>query len=304
MCMYALFRGRRWYCALRINCQAGTVFWTIVHVTGLRPPVPCIVSLTPPLCHPPSPQRLQAREDELDDWEPKRIARPEGVPEWGVPPEQPTSSAPRGAIHAEERPAGAASEDDIQEKHLPPSSRPATVLGPDGKPCRACNSKLAFSAAMRASKGVAPPAPTKVVPAPATPAPTTFARSECPPDGDMLGSSTWTFLHSAAAYYPDVPTPIQRSSMLSLLRALPHVYPCVPCAEALGEEYARETRAGGWAEEKLTLESAVKDRRSLARWLCGIHNEVNERLGKQKFDCGAENLDRRWKDGPEDGSCD
>ena len=32
-------------------------------------------------------QRLQAKPDE--DWEVKRIERPEGVPEWGVPPAEP-----------------------------------------------------------------------------------------------------------------------------------------------------------------------------------------------------------------------
>jgi len=31
--------------------------------------------------------RLSAEADE--DWEPKRIKRPEGVPEWGVPPTEP-----------------------------------------------------------------------------------------------------------------------------------------------------------------------------------------------------------------------
>lgn len=30
-------------------------------------------------------QRLSATEDK--DWEQKRIPRPEGLPEWGVPPE-------------------------------------------------------------------------------------------------------------------------------------------------------------------------------------------------------------------------
>ena len=32
-------------------------------------------------------KRLSAAPDE--DWEPKRIARPKGLPEWGVPPTEP-----------------------------------------------------------------------------------------------------------------------------------------------------------------------------------------------------------------------
>ncbi len=41
---------------------------------------------------------------------------------------------------------------------------------------------------------------------------------------------------------------------------------------------------------------------ALANWLCGMHNEVNEKLGKPTFDCGQ--VDQRWKDGWADGSCD
>jgi FAD-linked sulfhydryl oxidase len=46
----------------------------------------------------------------------------------------------------------------------------------------------------------------------------------------------------------------------------------------------------------------VSGRRGLGRWLCERHNEVNERLGKERFDCGK--VDERWRDGPGDGSCD
>lgn len=48
----------------------------------------------------------------------------------------------------------------------------------------------------------------------------------------------------------------------------------------------------------------VSGRFGLSRWLCERHNDVNERLGKKKFDCGIKSLDERWKDGPSDGSCD
>ncbi|EIW86149.1 hypothetical protein CONPUDRAFT_114275 [Coniophora puteana RWD-64-598 SS2] len=34
--------------------------------------------------------KLSAQEDQ--DWEPKRIARPAGLPEWGVPPTEPPSA--------------------------------------------------------------------------------------------------------------------------------------------------------------------------------------------------------------------
>lgn len=46
----------------------------------------------------------------------------------------------------------------------------------------------------------------------------------------------------------------------------------------------------------------VTSRETLSRWLCGVHNEVNARLGKEVFDCAR--VGERWKDGPKDGSCD
>jgi mitochondrial FAD-linked sulfhydryl oxidase len=113
--------------------------------------------------------------------------------------------------------------------------------------------------------------------------------TECPPDSEQLGRSTWTFLHTAAAYYPVNPSPQHRRSMLSLLQSLPVLYPCNYCAEHLGGEMKKNP-------------PDVSGRAQLSKWLCDVHNEVNERLGKDKFDC-ARALER-WKDGPKDGGCD
>jgi FAD-linked sulfhydryl oxidase len=40
----------------------------------------------------------------------------------------------------------------------------------------------------------------------------------------------------------------------------------------------------------------------MSRWFCERHNEVNEKLDKELFDCAR--VDERWKYGPLDGSCD
>jgi len=92
--------------------------------------------------------------------------------------------------------------------------------------------------------------------------------------------------------------------MLAMFRALPHIYPCHSCAEALGEEYKREEKEGGWEDRNLKLADAVRSGPSLRKWLCGIHNEVNNRLGKPNFPCTEAKLTERWLDGPSDGSCD
>lgn len=170
------------------------------------------------------------------------------------------------------------------------------VLGPDGKPCKPCTafrnwkpategkktksqsgikSTGAMMAALASGKAVSSESPA--------PPP------NCPADVEQLGRATWTFLHTTAAYYPERPTPSQRTSMLGLLNSLPALYPCSHCASHLGDNMKDHP-------------PDVSGRGALSRWLCERHNDVNERLGKDKFDC--DKTDERWKDGPSDGSCD
>ncbi|KAI5120263.1 hypothetical protein M0805_004599 [Coniferiporia weirii] len=190
---------------------------------------------------------------------------------------------------------------------------PGMVIGPDGKPCKICTSfrnwripkqsasnprasslsssknpssdasfaAIAGTMGALAGTSAAPAAPTR----PDTPP------EGCPPDVEQLGRATWTFLHTTAAYYPETPSPVQRTRMLGLLFALPVLYPCSWCATHLGEEMQRHP-------------PDVSGRAGLSRWLCMRHNEVNERLGKPVFDCSLKSTDERWKDGPSDGSCD
>ncbi|KAH9479522.1 FAD-linked sulfhydryl oxidase ALR [Psilocybe cubensis] len=111
----------------------------------------------------------------------------------------------------------------------------------------------------------------------------------CPPDVEQLGRATWTFLHTTAAYYPEKPNPTQRANMLMLLRSIPVLYPCTWCADDFGKDIEKNA-------------PDVSGRTALSRWLCERHNEVNQKLGKEKFDCAK--VDERWKDGPPDGRCD
>ncbi|THH10718.1 hypothetical protein EW146_g8289 [Bondarzewia mesenterica] len=166
---------------------------------------------------------------------------------------------------------------------------PGMVLGPDGKPCKICTAFRNWKPA--ASKGSTPAQAAGAASIAALAAQRDkHTRPEyCPPDVEQLGRATWTFLHTTAAYYPDKPTVYQRAQMLSLLRALPTLYPCSHCATHLGQEMK-------------TSPPDVSGRVALSRWLCQQHNLVNERLGKDQFDCAK--TDERWKDGPSDGSCD
>ncbi|RKP37793.1 ERV/ALR sulfhydryl oxidase domain-containing protein [Dimargaris cristalligena] len=118
---------------------------------------------------------------------------------------------------------------------------------------------------------------------------TTQPSSECPPDSQVLGRSTWTFLHSMAAYYPKQPDPQDQKDMRTLLNKFARFYPCGYCASHLRAEMDIDP-------------PRVESRHELSQWMCETHNKVNDMLGKPVFDCAK--VDERWRDGPADGSCD
>ncbi|GFG35954.1 hypothetical protein Cfor_10199 [Coptotermes formosanus] len=114
-------------------------------------------------------------------------------------------------------------------------------------------------------------------------------KKECPLDKDELGNQTWGLLHTMAAYYPDKPTPEERSDMANFFTTFSKFYPCHECAKDL--------------QEQLKLTPPVTDsQHALSQWLCRVHNNINRRIGKPEFDCSRVN--ERWRDGWLDGSCD
>ncbi|KAF2746824.1 hypothetical protein M011DRAFT_458859 [Sporormia fimetaria CBS 119925] len=163
---------------------------------------------------------------------------------------------------------------------------PGVVLGPDGKPCRSCSSGKAFknwSAMMKggvATSAVVAAAPT----AESTP-------SDCPPDVEELGRSTWTLLHSITASYPEKPSPELQTDTRSFLNTFAKLYPCWWCAKDF-QKYIQEERHA----------PRLSSRDEFGKWMCEAHNAVNVKLGKKEFDCSK--WEERWRTGWKDGRCD
>ncbi|KAK9381838.1 ERV/ALR sulfhydryl oxidase domain-containing protein [Kockiozyma suomiensis] len=160
----------------------------------------------------------------------------------------------------------------IDPKNLPKGY----VLDKDGKPCRSCNSLLEFRMAkgLTAAAALAKPVAT-----------------DCPPDVNEIGRSTWTFLHSVAATYPEKASSAQQEDMKSFIRIFGNIYPCWFCAGDFRSYVAKPEN-----------EPKVATQEEFGKWLCDAHNDVNKKLGKPVFDCNL--WKQRWKDGWKDGRCD
>lgn len=94
-----------------------------------------------------------------------------------------------------------------------------------------------------------------------------------------LGRGTWTFLHNVAAKYSAYPTREEQSNALKLVDLITKLFPCPSCREHFAKLVEGFPPKVGSHEE-------------FATWMCEAHNMVNERLGKQAFDC--KRLDERW----------
>lgn len=109
----------------------------------------------------------------------------------------------------------------------------------------------------------------------------TYSKSG-PADVEELGRSSWTLLHTIAAKYPNKPSDTQKQEMKQFMTIFSHVYPCGWCAKDF-ELFIKENAP------------KVDSKDDLGRWICAAHNEVNEKLGKEKFNCDL--WKKRWVDG-------
>ena len=114
--------------------------------------------------------------------------------------------------------------------------------------------------------------------------------SDCPPDVEQLGRSSWTLLHSITAQYPTTPSPQLQAETTTFLNTFAKLYPCWWC----GKDFQAWLQKDGNAPR-------VSSRDEFGRWMCEAHNAVNEKLGKEKFNCNR--WEERWRTGWKDGRC-
>ncbi|CAI7670029.1 unnamed protein product [Penicillium discolor] len=226
-----------------------------------------------------------------------------------VPPEQVHSQYNGTAsMFNQQNPATSASSskpagDDDSKAPLPKG----VVLDKDGKPCRTCTSVSSWlaltkqadlkstnssSTSTSTSSTSKMTTSTPTLAAAATPSPSE-TRSDCPPDVEELGRSTWTLLHSMAATYPEKANMEHQANMGGFLKFFAKLYPCWVCAD---DFQAWMAHPSGRNQPKL------ESRKEFGWWMCEAHNEVNRKLGKKEFDCRL--WEERWRTGWKDGRCD
>ena len=88
-------------------------------------------------------------------------------------------------------------------------------------------------------------------------------------DPQIWGKHGWIFLHSVTLAYPDEPTENDKQNYRTFFNILPMILPCSACRQNLNNHM-----------EKVSLEQALTNKKSLVKWLIAVHNETNTTLGK------------------------
>lgn len=98
----------------------------------------------------------------------------------------------------------------------------------------------------------------------------------CPPDSRELGRSTWTYLHSLAAHYPDKPGADEKKEMSSFVRTFARTYPCHYCADHM-QEYIQDKVRGVGRGRYLGCNLCILPKRVDDvgwGWICSCYNHL------------------------------
>ncbi|CAZ85881.1 unnamed protein product [Tuber melanosporum] len=87
-----------------------------------------------------------------------------------------------------------------------------------------------------------------------------------------LGRAGWKLFHMTLARFPESPSLDERTALAQYLALFARLYPCGECAEHFQKLLAQ-------------YPPQTSGRVAASQWGCFVHNLVNERLGKEVFDC-------------------
>ncbi|PWW75185.1 hypothetical protein C7212DRAFT_281924 [Tuber magnatum] len=132
---------------------------------------------------------------------------------------------------------------------------------------------------------------TKSIPPPPPPHQTTTALTEPPPIPSSiltgsaimphlgnetlkaeLGRAGWKLFHTTLARFPESPSLDERTALAHYLALFARLYPCGECA-------------GHFQKLLVQYPPQTSGRVAASQWGCFVHNLVNQRLGKEVFDC-------------------
>lgn len=102
-----------------------------------------------------------------------------------------------------------------------------------------------------------------------------------PPAPEALGNAGWTILHTSAAAFPNRPSPDQQQAMKQFIESWSKIYACSHCAYHMRTVLASQP-------------PVVTSKRAVSQYVCELHNNVNEMLGKEVFDCDPDVVLKRW----------
>jgi FAD-linked sulfhydryl oxidase len=106
----------------------------------------------------------------------------------------------------------------------------------------------------------------------------------CPTTYSQLSRSTWTYLHTMAAYYPENADEEMQKDTSQFLKHFAKLYPCHHCKDHLVDYLDKNP-------------PHLQNNRNFSVWMCEYHNNINAWLGKRIVQCNADYLLHRYKDG-------
>ena len=97
---------------------------------------------------------------------------------------------------------------------------------------------------------------------------------------EVWGPPMWAWLHRTAAFYPTKPSAKQQKGVKSVLFNLGSLIPCDDCRDK-------------YVDYLHTTPVDTSNRESFARWVDGLHNAVNTKLGRPTWSRVRSRLHRR-----------